>query len=112
MDEWLLPCLCHPESDRRGDFFGSSIELELEGPVVLLPPSLVLPVLPLDHAPLLEVLVHLLGLGDAPLWRKMVDLALVVPMVAHLQSPWYVLRSLEHHLHLHHQDQLALLESH
>jgi hypothetical protein len=40
--------------------------------------------------------------------RKRVDLALVVPVVAHLQSPWCELRPLECHLHLHHQDQLAL----
>ena len=52
--------------------------------MVLLPPSLVLPVLPLDPVPLLEVHVHRLELEDAPLWRKMADLALVVPMVAHL----------------------------
>jgi hypothetical protein len=80
--------------------------------VVLLPPLLVLLVLPLDHTPLLEGPVHHLELGDAPLLRKKVDLALVVSMVAHLQSPWCVSRPLEHHLHLHHQDQLDLLESH
>ena len=80
--------------------------------MVLLPPSLVLPVLPLDHAPLLDEPVHHLDLGDAPLLRKKVDLALGVPMVSHLQSPWCELRPLEHHLHLHHQDQLAPLESH
>jgi hypothetical protein len=112
VSELLLPCLCHPESNRRGDFFGLSLGLELEGPVVLLPPSLVLLVLPLDHAPLLEVLVHHLGLGDAPASRKKADLAPVVPMVAHHQSPSCALRPLEHHLHLCHQDQLALLESH
>jgi hypothetical protein len=38
VSELLLPCLCHPESDRWGDFFESSLGLELEGPVVLLPP--------------------------------------------------------------------------
>jgi hypothetical protein len=80
--------------------------------VVLLPLSLVLLVLPLDHTPLLDEPVHHLELGDAPLLRKKVDLALVVLMVAHLQSPWCVLRPSEHHLHLYHQDQLALLESH
>jgi hypothetical protein len=80
--------------------------------VVLLLPSLVLPMLPLDHVPLLEVPVHRLELEDAPLWRKMADLAPVVPMVAHHQSPSCALRSLEHHLHLCHQDQLTLLESH
>jgi hypothetical protein len=87
VSELLLPCLCHPESDRQGDFFGSSLGLELEGPVVLLPPSLVLPVLTLDLVPLLEVPVHRLELEDAPLWRKMADLALVVPVVAHHLSP-------------------------
>jgi hypothetical protein len=50
---------------------------------VLLPPSLVLLVLPLDHALLLEEPVHHLEFGDAPLLRKMADLALVVPVVAH-----------------------------
>jgi hypothetical protein len=35
----------------------------LEGHVVLLPPSLVPPVLPLDPVPLLEVPVHCLELG-------------------------------------------------
>jgi hypothetical protein len=80
--------------------------------VVLLPPLLGLLVLPLDHKPPLEEPVHHLELGGAPSLRKRVDLALVVPMVAHLQSPWCELRPLEHHLYLHHQDQLALLESH
>jgi hypothetical protein len=80
--------------------------------VVSLPPSLDHLVLPLDHTPLLDEPVHRLGLGDAPLLRKKVDLAPFVPVVAHLQSPWCVLRPLEHHLNLHHQDQLALLESH
>jgi hypothetical protein len=80
--------------------------------VVLLPPSLVLPVLPLDPVPLLEVPVHHLEFEDAPLWRKMADLALVVPVVAHHLSPSCALRSSEYHLHLCHQDQLTLLESH
>jgi hypothetical protein len=80
--------------------------------VVLLPPKHVLPMLPLDLAPLLEVPVHRLELGDAPSWRKMVDLVLAVPMVAHHLSPWFALRPSELHLHLYHQDQLALLESH
>jgi hypothetical protein len=71
-----------------------------------------LPMLPLDLVPLLEVPVHCLELEDAPLWRKMVDLISIVPMVAHHQSPLCALRPLEHHLHLCHQDQLALLESH
>jgi hypothetical protein len=80
--------------------------------VVLLPPSVVLPMLPLDPVPLLEVPVHRLELEDAPLWTKMADLAPVVPVVTHHQSPSCALRPLEHHLHLCHQDQLALLESH
>jgi hypothetical protein len=80
--------------------------------VVLLPPALVLPVLPLDPIPLLEVHVHRLELEDAPLWRKMADLALVVPVVAHHLLPSCALRPSEHHLHLCHQDQLALLENH
>jgi hypothetical protein len=41
--------------------------------------------------------------------RKMVDLALFVPVAAHLQSPWCVLRPLERLLHLHHQDQQLAL---
>jgi hypothetical protein len=60
--------------------------------VVLLPPLLVLLVLPLDHAPLLEVPVHHLVLGDALVLRKKVDLVPVVPMVAHLLSPSCALR--------------------
>ena len=80
--------------------------------MTLLPPYPILHVLPLDPALLHEVPIHHLELGDAPWLRKKVDLVPVVPMVSHLQSPWCVLRSLEHHLHLHHQDQLALLESH
>jgi hypothetical protein len=79
--------------------------------VVLLPPSLVILVLPLDSVPLLEVPVHRLELEDTPLWRKMDDLVPVVPVVAHHQSPLCALRPLEHHLHLCHQDQIALLES-
>jgi hypothetical protein len=67
---------------------------------------------PLDRAPLLEVPVHHLELGDAPASRKKADLVPVVPMVAHHLSPLGALRSLELHLHLYHQDQLALLESH
>jgi hypothetical protein len=78
--------------------------------MVLLPPQLGLLVLPLDHTPPLEEPIHHLELGGAPLLRKKVDLALGVPVVTHLQSPW--LRPLEHRLHLYHQDQLALLESH
>jgi hypothetical protein len=52
--------------------------------MVLLPPLLGLLVFPLDHTPPLEEPVHHLELGNAPLLRKRVDLALVVPMVAHL----------------------------
>jgi hypothetical protein len=73
--------------------------------VVLLPLQLGHLVLPLDHTPLLDEPVHRLELGDAPLLRKRVDLAPFVPVVAHRQSPWYVLRPLERILHLHHQDQ-------
>ena len=80
--------------------------------MVLLPPSLVLPMLPLDPAPLLEVPVHRLELGDAPLSRKKVDLVPVVPVVAHLLSPSCAFRSSELLLHLYHQDHLALLQSH
>jgi hypothetical protein len=69
-------------------------------------------VLALDPAPLLEVPIHRLELGDAPVSRKKVDLVPAVPMVAHLLSPSFALRPLELHLHLCHQDQLALLESH
>jgi hypothetical protein len=79
---------------------------------MLLPLQLGHLVLPLDHTPLLEGPVRHLELGDAPLLRKKVDLAPCVPMVARLQSPWYESRPLEHHPHLHHQAQLALLESH
>jgi hypothetical protein len=43
--------------------------------------------LPLDPSPHLEVLVHCLELGDAPLSRKKVDLVPIVPVVAHLLSP-------------------------
>jgi hypothetical protein len=80
--------------------------------MVLLPPSLVLLVLPLDHVPLLEVPIHRLELEDAPLWRKMADLALVVPVVTHHLLPSCALQPSKHHLHLCHQDQLALLKSH
>jgi hypothetical protein len=80
--------------------------------VVLLLPQLGLLVLPFDHTPPLEEPVHHIELGGAPLLRKKVDLALGVLVVAHLKLPWCELRPLEHHPHLHHQDQLALLESH
>jgi hypothetical protein len=80
--------------------------------VVLLLPSLDLPVLPLGHALLLDVPIHHLELGDAPLSRKMVDIVSVVPMVAPRLLPSCALRPSEFLLHLCHQDQLALLESH
>jgi hypothetical protein len=80
--------------------------------VVLIPPLVVILGGPLDHALLLEVPVHRLELGDAPLLRKMADLAPIVPVVAHRLSPSCALRSSELLLHLCHQDQLALLESH
>jgi hypothetical protein len=51
--------------------------------VVLLPPYPFLHVLPLDLCLHLEVPVPHLELGDAPVLRKMVDLDLVVPTVAH-----------------------------
>jgi hypothetical protein len=70
--------------------------------MVLLPPLRDHLVLPLDHTPLLDEPVHRLELGGAPLLRKKVDLALGVPVVAHLQSPWCELRPSEHHIHLHH----------
>jgi hypothetical protein len=66
-------------------------------------------VLPLDPVPLLEVPIHRLELGDAPVSRKKVDLVPAVPVVAHHLSPSCALRPSELHLH---QDQLALLESH
>jgi hypothetical protein len=80
--------------------------------VVLLPPSLDLPVLPLEPALLLEVPVHQLELRDGPVSRKKVDLVPIVPVVAHHLSPSCALRPSKLHLHLYHQDQLALLESH
>jgi hypothetical protein len=80
--------------------------------VVLLPPYPFLHVLPLDPCLLLEIPVPHLELGVAPLLRKMVDPILVVPVVAHHLLPWFLLRPLELHLHLYHQDRLALLESH
>ena len=80
--------------------------------MMLLPPYPVLHVLPLDPAPLLEVSVHRLELGDAPVSRKKVDLVPVVSVVTHLLLPSFALRPSELHLHLYHQDQLALLESH
>jgi hypothetical protein len=88
------------------------ITLDLEELVVLLPPYHVLHVLPLDPTLHLDVLVPHLELEGAPLLRKKVDLALVVPAVAHHLSPLFALRSLEPHPRLHHQYQLALLKSH
>jgi hypothetical protein len=79
---------------------------------VLLPTYHVLHVLPLDPTLHLEVHVPHLELGDAPMWWKRADLVLVVPVVAHHLSPLFALRPSEPHPHLHHQDQLALLESH
>ena len=67
--------------------------------MVLPPPPLVLSVLPLDPVSLLEVPVHRLELEDAPLWRKMADLTLVVPVVAHHLSPSRTLQPSEHHIH-------------
>jgi hypothetical protein len=67
---------------------------------VLFPPLLDHLVPPLDHTPPLDEPVHLLELGDAPLLRKKVDLALFVHVAAHLQSPWCALRPLERLLHL------------
>ena len=101
-----------PKFGRQDDPFESLLGLELEVLVVLLPPLLDHLVLPLDHTPPLDEPVHFLELGDAPLLRKKVDLAPFIPMASHLQSPWCALRPLERLLHLHHQDQLALLESH
>jgi hypothetical protein len=54
---------------------------------VLLPLYPFLHVLPLDSCLHLEVPVPQLELGDAPVLRKMVDLDLVVPTVAHRLLP-------------------------
>ena len=78
----------------------------------LLLPYLVLHVFPLDPALHLEVHVPHLELGDAPMWRKKVDLTFVVPAVAHHLLPLFALRPSEPHPHLHYQDHFALLESH
>jgi hypothetical protein len=80
--------------------------------VVRLSPCPFLHVLPLDPCLHIEVPVPHLELGVAPLLRKMIDPVLVVPMVAHHLLIWFSLRPLELHLHLYHEDQLALLESH
>jgi hypothetical protein len=55
--------------------------------VLLLPPYLLVLTLPLDPCHCLEVPVPHLELGVAPSSRKKVDLALVVPTVAHRLSP-------------------------
>jgi hypothetical protein len=75
---------------------------ELEDLVVLLPPYPIVHVLPLNSCLHLEVPVPHLELVDAPVLRKMVDLDLGVPAVAHHLSPLFVLRPLEPHPHLHH----------
>jgi hypothetical protein len=74
--------------------------------------SLLVLVLPLDPCHRLSVLVPHLELGVAPLWRKKVDLALVVPMVVHRLLLWSSWQPSEPHVHLYHQDKLALFESH
>jgi hypothetical protein len=79
---------------------------------MLLPPYPFLHVLPLGLCLHLEVPVPHHELRDAPVLRKMVDLDLFVPAVTHHLSPLFALRPLEPHPHLHHQDQLDLLESH
>jgi hypothetical protein len=61
--------------------------LELEVLVVLLPLYHFLHMLPFDSCFHLEVLVPHLKLGDEPVLRKMVDLDLVVPAVAHHLLP-------------------------
>jgi hypothetical protein len=77
----------NPESDPLDDSFGWWPGLELEVHVVLLPIYPFLHVLPLDSCLHLEVHVPHLELGAAPMLRKMVDLDLVVPMVAHHLLP-------------------------
>jgi hypothetical protein len=49
-------------------------------------------VLPLDHAPLLEVPIHHLELEDAPVSRKKADLVPVVLVIAHHLSASCALR--------------------
>jgi hypothetical protein len=63
MNEWLLPCLCHPESDPLDDFFGWWPGLDLEVHVVFLLVYPFLYVLPLDSCLHLEVPVPHLELG-------------------------------------------------
>jgi hypothetical protein len=80
--------------------------------VLITPPFLLVLKLPLDSCHHLEVPIPHLELGVAPsLWKK-VDLALVVLVVTHCLLPLSSLRPSEPHVHLCHQDQLALLESH
>jgi hypothetical protein len=55
--------------------------------VVFLPLYPCLHVLPLDLCLHLEVHIPYLELGDAPMLKKMVDLDLVVPTVAHHLLP-------------------------
>jgi hypothetical protein len=79
---------------------------------MFLPPSLDLPMMSIDPALLLEVPVHHIELGDAPVSRKKANLVPIVPVVAHHLLPSCILWTSELHLHLYHQYQLALLESH
>jgi hypothetical protein len=76
-----------PRSDPLDDSFVLSPTLELEVLVVLLPLDHFLHVIPLDSCLHLEVPIPHLELGEAPALRKMVDLALVVPAVAHHLLP-------------------------
>jgi hypothetical protein len=87
VNEWLLPCRCHPESDLLDDSFGWWPRLELEVLVVLLTLYPFLHVLPLDSCPHLEVHVLHFELGVAPVLRKMVDPVLGVPEVTHHLLP-------------------------
>jgi hypothetical protein len=61
--------------------------LELEVPMVLLLPCPFLHVLPLDPCLHLKVHVPHLELGIAPLLGKMVDHALIVPVITHHLLP-------------------------
>jgi hypothetical protein len=54
---------------------------------LLPPPFPIVLVLPLDPCHRLDVLVPHLEFRATPLWRKKVDLALVVPVVTHRLSP-------------------------
>jgi hypothetical protein len=77
----------------------------------ILPPCLLLHVLPLINVVILRYMFLILSRG-VPLLGKMIDLALVVPIVAHFQSSCSLARPLEPHLYLTHQNQLAILEIH